>query len=169
MAIKLTTGKIAFRIEFDNGDHDVIYFNPNDPDLGTRLIASKDKIQKKIEEISFDDFELSGNGEPIDAETIADTENLTDEQFSILAKNAEKIAGIINNTKQIIFDELDTAFDSQISSVVFKHCSPFAIVNGRYFIMEFIDAIIPEIKKHIEKSNADAEKRMGKHLRKYVK
>ena len=47
VAIKLNTGKVAFLIEFDNGDNQNIYFNPNDPDLATRLIASKDKIQKK--------------------------------------------------------------------------------------------------------------------------
>ena len=50
MAMKLSTGKVAFLIEFDNEDRDCIYFNPNDPDLATRLIDSKDKIQKRIEE-----------------------------------------------------------------------------------------------------------------------
>ena len=33
MAMKLSTGKVAFPIEFDNGAKETIYFNPNDPDL----------------------------------------------------------------------------------------------------------------------------------------
>ena len=50
-------------------------------------------------------------------------------------------------------------------------CLPllFAIVGGNYFIMNFLEAITPEIKKHIDKSNAEAEKKMGKHLNKYIK
>ena len=35
--MKLNTGKQAFPIEFDNGDVQNIYFNPNDPDLAIRM------------------------------------------------------------------------------------------------------------------------------------
>jgi hypothetical protein len=35
--MKLSTGKVAFPIEFDNGDKQTIYFNPNDPDLMIRM------------------------------------------------------------------------------------------------------------------------------------
>ena len=44
MAMKLSTGKIAFPIEFDNGDKDCIYFNPNDPNLSIRLKDFQDKL-----------------------------------------------------------------------------------------------------------------------------
>ena len=37
MAMKLSTGKVAFPIEFDNGAKETIYFNPNDPDLFVRF------------------------------------------------------------------------------------------------------------------------------------
>ena len=89
--------------------------------------------------------------------------------MSALVENAEKVGKIVNDTKAIVCEELNAAFDSDISSVVFKHCSPFAIVGGNYFIMNFLEAITPEIKKHIDKSNAEAEKKMGKHLNKYMK
>ena len=62
MAMKLHTGKVAFPIEFDNGDKDCIYFNPNDPDLAARLIASRDKIQSRIDTMEFEDFEISNSG-----------------------------------------------------------------------------------------------------------
>ena len=167
--MKLSTGKIAFPIEFDNGDKDCIYFNPNDPDLATRLIASKDKIQKRIEEMNFEEIEMSSEGEAVEIDKIKNIGDLSEEQMNALIKNAESVAKIVSSTKQIVCEELNTAFDSDISSVVFKHCSPFAIVGGNYFIMNFLEAITPEIKKHIDKSNAEAEKKMGKHINKYIK
>ena len=90
--MKLSTGKVAFPIEFDNGDKGCIYFNPNDPDLATRLIASKDKIQKRIEEMNFDDFEMSNNGEAVAVDEIKSVNDLSEEQMSALVENAEKVA-----------------------------------------------------------------------------
>ena len=169
MAMKLSTGKVAFPIEFDNGDKDCIYFNPNDPDLATRLIAAKDKISARIESMKFEDFELSNTGEAIEIENIKDFMSLTEEQSQSIIERAEKTTKVVEDTKKIIFEELNLAFGSDVSSVVFKHCSPFAVVNGEYFIMQFLMAITPEIQKNINKSNAEVEKKMAKHLNKYVK
>ncbi len=169
MAMKLSTGKIAFPIEFDNGDKQNIYFNPNDPDLATRLMAAKDKISARMESMSFEDFELTNAGEVVEIENLDDFMNLTEEQTKAITERAEKTAKIVTDTKNIIFEELNCAFDSDVSSVVFKHCSPFAVVNGEYFIMQFLTAITPEIQKNINKSNAEVEKKMAKHLNKYSK
>ena len=95
--------------------------------------------------------------------------NLTDEQMENLIKKGEKVSELFDKTKQIIYEELNKAFDSDVSSVVFKYCSPFAIVDGSYFILNFLEAITPEIKRYIEKANKDAEKKMQKHIGKYVK
>lgn len=169
MAIKLSTGKIAFPIEFDNGDKDCIYFNPNDPNLATRLIESKDKIQKRLEKMKFEDFEMTNSGEAVKIDEIESINDLSEEQRTILVENAEKIAKIVNDTKDIVCEELNVAFGSDISSVVFKYCSPFAVVGGNYFVMNFLEAITPEIQKYINKSNAETEKKLGKHINKYMK
>lgn len=143
--MKLSTGKVAFPIEFDNGDKAVIYFNPNDPDLMIRIKGLSESIEQKIE--NLDNIELDEDGKPKYASDI--------EKF-------EKLQNIFK-------EELDRAFGGSISAVVFKHLSPFAIVNGEYFVEQFIQAIIPEIEKHIKKANADVEKRMAKHIGKYKK
>lgn len=172
MAMKLSTGKIAFPIEFDNGDKDCIYFNPNDPDLAMRLKSAKDKISARVENMGFEDFELSNSGEPADIVDIIDLDdfmNRTEEEKKIIAEEAEKTAKVVEETRKIICEELNSAFGSDVSSVVFKHCSPFAVVNGEYFIMQFLSAIAPEIQKKIHKSNAEVEKKMAKHLNKYAK
>lgn len=141
--MKLSTGKVAFPIEFDNGDKDCIYFNPNDPDFAVRLCEYKDRIFKELSKIENIDLNTSGNP----------ANDLKIEEFK--------------KVKNIICRELDRAFDANISEVVFKHCSPFAIVGGDYYIVNFIEAIMPEVEKHIKKSKAEIEKKMKKHLEKY--
>ncbi len=143
--MKLSTGKIAFPIEFDTGDKDVIYFNPNDPNLYVRLNNLKDRVNEKLKNVK--DFELNNEGKP---------ENPSDiEAFEIFQK--------------VIYDELDRAFDGNISNIIFKHCSPFAIINGEYFILQFVNEAKKEIEKEIEKSNKDFQKKMSKYLEKYKK
>lgn len=141
--MKLSTGKVAFPIEFDNGDKQNIYFNPNDPDLMIRMKNLDKKVQEKIE--GLEDVELTEEGKPTQISQIETFEKM----------------------QNILKEELDYAFGGSVSEVVFKHCSPFAIVGGEYFVVQFIQAITPEIEKHIKKANADVEKRMAKHLNKY--
>ena len=143
--MKLNTGKLAFSIEFDNGDVQNIYFNPNDPDLAIRMKDFQGKVESRTKDI--EDLQLKKDGTPEDASAI--------ERF--------------REIRNIICEELDTAFNGEISAVVFKHCSPFAIVNGDYFIMQFIEGIKPEIEKHIKKANASVEKKMQKHIANYIK
>jgi hypothetical protein len=141
--MKLSTGKIAFPIEFDNGDKQNIYFNPNDPDLSIRMRDFEKKVNARISEI--DDVKLKADGTPEDIKLI--------EQF--------------RQIRDIVCEELDVAFGSPISAIVFKHCSPFAIVDGNYFILLFLEAIKPEIEKTLKKSKVEAEKKLEKHIAKY--
>lgn len=143
--MKLSTGKIAFPIEFDNGDKENIYFNPNDPQLFVRFSEFEKRVEEKIKGV--EDFNLSEDGTPRSADLV--------DKFREMNK--------------VICEELDVAFGSNISDVVFKYCSPFAIIGGEYFLIQFIQAIRPEIAKHNKKANAEAQKKMAKHIDKYVK
>lgn len=141
MAMKLSTGKVAFPIEFDNGDKDCIYFNPNDPDLMLRMKNFDKKVEDKINE--FDNIELNEYGTP--------TQDSQIEMF-------EKMQNVLK-------DELDVAFGGEVSAVVFKHCSPFAFIGDEYFVVQFLNAILPEIEKHIIKGND----KINKYIEKYSK
>ena len=143
--MKLNTGKIAFPIEFDNGDVQNIYFNPNDPDLAIRMKDFQSRVEERTKDLK--DLKLDNTGNPEDAEAI--------ERF--------------REIRNIICEEMDAAFNGEISAVVFKHCSPFAIVDGDFFIMQFIEAIKPEIEKHIKTSGARIEEKMQKHVAHYIK
>lgn len=143
--MKLSTGKVAFPIEFDNGDKQTIYFNPNDPDLMIRMKNLDEKVQEKVK--GLEDVELNEEGKPTQISKIDAFEKM----------------------QNILKEELDFAFGGSVSEIVFKHCSPFAIVGGKYFVVQFIEAITPEIEKHIKKANADVEKKLAKHIDKYKK
>ena len=112
--MKLSTGKVAFPIEFDNGAKTAIYFNPNDPDLMIRMKNFEGRVFERIKD--FEDVELTNEGTPAD---ISEIETFEDMQ-------------------NILKEELDIAFGGSVSSEVFKYCSPFAIVGGQYFIIQFI-------------------------------
>ena len=145
MAMKLSTGKVAFPIEFDNGAKETIYINPNDPDLFVRFSNFEKRVEDKLKDI--DDFELSADGTP----------------------NNEELIGKFESINKVICEELDIAFASNVSSIVFKYCSPFAIVGGEYFLIQFVQAIRPEIEKHNKKANTELQKKMAKHTAKYSK
>lgn len=139
--MKLSTGKIAFPIEFDNGEVEKIYFNPNDPELAMRMSELHETVSKRMNE--FSEIETDTEGNPVKK---TDIEQL-------------------RQMKNILCEELNKAFGSDVSSVVFKYCSPFAIVDGEYFVIQFEKTIAPEIKKIVEKSH----EKMLKHIGKYAK
>lgn len=141
--MKLSTGRVAITIDFDNGDKDAIYFNPSDPELLLRMQKFEGKAKERIK--AFEDVELTNEGTPADITQI--------EAF-------EKMQNILK-------EELDWVFDSPISKVVFKHCSPFAIIDGEFFVIQFVNAIAPEIKRHIEKAKKASNEKMLKHIGKY--
>ena len=145
MAINLSTGKVKIEIVFDGEEKEYIFFNPNDPNLYVRMSEFQENLDNFLKTI--EDVELDESGNPKDVSAL------------------EKYKSFSNK----LFEELDKAFDSPISNIVFKRCSPFAIVEGEYFIMQFVEGIIVEIKKHQEKATKEAEIKMAKHLDKYRK
>lgn len=139
--MKLNTGKKPFKIEFDTGDVETIYFNPNDPDFAHKLTTLMDRVKERTDKL--EDVALDDSGEPINVE-----------QMSLYVE-----------FKKAIYDEIDKTFGSNVSEKVFKHCSAFAVVDGRFFVEQFVECIAPEIEKEISKDR----KAMEKHIKEYVK
>ena len=145
MAISLNTGKVKIEIVFDKDDKDYIYFNPSDPNLYIRMKKFQENLDEYLK--SIEDIELDEAGNP----------------------KSESVLQKYEDFQNKLYEELDNAIGSPVSSVVFKKCSPFAIVDGDYFIMQFAEGIIPEIQKHQEKATKEAEIKMAKHIAKYKK
>ena len=143
--MKLNTGKKAFLVEFDNGDAQTIYFNPNDPDLMIRLKNFESRVSEKINK--FEDVELTQEGKPSQTAQIE----------------------IFEKMQNILKEDLDFAFGGDVSQVVFRHCSPFAIIDGEYFVIQFVKAVAPEIERLIKEENEKMDQKADKYLNKYQK
>lgn len=143
--MKLSTGKVAFPIEFDDGEVREIYFNPTDPNLAVRMKNFKENIGAKLEKYS--DLRITSAGNVEDLSKIEDFENI----------------------QNILKEEIDFAFGGNIYDVVFKDVSPFALIGGEFFFEMFIKAIAPEIEKHIKEAKPKISERFSKHTNKYGK
>lgn len=150
--MKLSTGKVPFEIKFDNGAKEVIYFNPTDPDLASRLAKCYENILSRMSEVNRLGYNIKKDGK-IDAPK----------------KTASEVVELNERIRRIMCEEIDYGFNSDVSSTIFKYCSPFAIINGEYFVTQFLAAIEPEINKKVSEANESLEKKMSKHLKKYPK
>jgi hypothetical protein len=54
--MKLSTGKVAFPIEFDNGDTAVIYFNPADRWIQERIEKFEESVNNRINQINIEKY-----------------------------------------------------------------------------------------------------------------
>ena len=54
MAMKLSTGKVAFPLQFDNGDVENIFINPYDTELQSRIKNFESSIKERLNKIKFD-------------------------------------------------------------------------------------------------------------------
>lgn len=134
--MKLSTGRVAFPIEFDNGDKEVIYFNPNDVELAERVKAMQANLAKKADEI--------------DKAQVADEEK------------ADYLA-MFEELNKAIKEEIDKAFNSEISKAVFKYCSPMSVVDGRFYAELFFEEVAKAMKIEHEKSQKKINKHIGKY------
>ena len=175
--MKLTTGKVAFPIEFDNGDKDVIYFNPNDREFIRRVMDFENSIDKRIKNINIDKYKANlddGVKLDINMDDISSIANMTPEQMDSLRKKIGAVIDADAEYQKAIKEELNEIFQSDVSSVIFKYCEPLDNVvvtdeNGNetseVFIMLFVNAFSEEVKKH----QAKVTPAMQKHMEKYSK
>lgn len=173
--MKLSTGKVAFPIEFDNGDVETIYFNPNDRDFIKRVFNFEKSIDERVKGINLEKYKGKfENGININVDDYSAIENMSAEDIAALRDKAEAIIDIDAEYQKAIKDELNDIFKDDISAKVFKYCQPLDIVvipneNGNetseMFIMLFLRAFEEELKKYQNKVSPA----MQKHLDKYKK
>ena len=175
--MKLSTGKVAFPIEFDNGDKAFISFNPNDRGIQQRIQNFEQSVEKKIKEIDLEKYRSrfeDGKNFEIDLENPEKLLEMSPEELQALQNRLDAVADIEAEYNQAVKDELDIVFDSKVSDVAFRYCQPFDTVivedeNGNekreMYIMHFIHWLMVELKKY----GAENKSAMDKHLAKYKK
>ena len=175
MAMKLSTGKVAFPIEFDNGDKDVIYFNPNDRDFINRANDFEKSINERIKNINLERYKSQFESDvniDIDLTDINAIDKLSKEEVKELQKRMSAVVDLDKEYQKAVKDELDDIFKSNISSVVFKYCEPFDAVIitdekgeevSEMFIIVFLNEFAKALRKHQEKVAPAMQKHIGKY------
>ena len=174
--MKLSTGKVAFPIEFDNGDKAVIYFNHNDRGIQERIKSFEASIENRIKEIDLEKYKsrFEGNIPEIDIDNPEKLLELSDDELKNLQSRLDAVNEIEAEYNKAIKDELDVVFGDKISDVAFRYCQPFDTVviedeNGNekreMYIMHFLHWLMVELKKY----GAENKSAMDKHLAKYSK
>ena len=171
--MKLSTGKTAIKVPFDNGDVGVVYINTTDRTIQERINAFEGRVEEKIKSINLEKYQLDG-------EIKADISDI-DALFEISADDLEKLnkqmsvlTEIDKEYNKVVKEELDEVFKSPVSDVFFKYCQPFDVVviedddgneKREMYIMHLLKWLGYELKKNAEKNNSA----MNKHIGKYVK
>ena len=127
-----------------NGDvNRVIRFNPSDLAIIKRLEEAKNKISESM--AIKDDIELDNEGKPVDS--------------------LENYSKVISHIDNVIKEQINYIFDSDVANVVFGNQSPLANIKGKPLYERFMESVMPEIKKAVEEEAKESRKRVEKYTK----
>lgn len=171
--MKLSTGKTAIKVSFDNGDVGVVYINTTDRTIQERINAFEGRVEEKIKNINLEKYQLDGE---IKAD-ISDIDALFDmsaDDLEKLNKQMSVLTEIDKEYNNVVKEELDEVLKSPVSDVFFKYCQPLDVVvvedddgneKREMYIMHLLKWLGHELMKNAEKNSSA----MNKHIGKYVK
>lgn len=171
--MKLSTGKVRFTMEFDNGDIGEIYFNPNDKGIHDRIKAFGEAVEHRIKSLDIEKHKKKFEGfkgEIFDYEHPEKLFDASPEELLAIYDQAESLNEISQEYNEAVKAELDTVFGTKISDVAFRYCDPFDTVTledgtREMYILHFIHWLMIEMKKYGEENH----KAMNRHAAKYAK
>lgn len=169
MAMKLSTGKVAFPLYFDNGDVEHLMINPHDTRVQERIKGFEGSIRKRMESINLEKYK-DAFAEDIDVQDMSfDTlMNMSEEELEKISKRSDAIAEIDKQLEEEFCKEIDVIFDSDISSKAFKYVPPLAMVENEegepeVYIMQVLRALAVEIQNYSSKTNNATNKYVAKY------
>ena len=177
MAMKLSTGKVAFPIEFDNGDKDCIYFNPTDKAFRDGFMNFENSLSQKVNEIDLDKYKTRYNKnftEEININSFDDILNLSPDQLKKLKERVDVVEEMDSEYQNAIKNEIDDIFKSNVSDIIFKYCQPLDMVeinleDGKTETMVYILHFVKQFAKALEEYGVKNNSAMNKYMEKYSK
>lgn len=174
--MKLSTGKVAFTFEYDNGDSAVVYINPNDKGLQGRIREFEKKVEEKAKKIDFEKLRSKYGDEGIDIaiDNPAQLMNASPAELEKIQKRLDVISEIEKEYDHIVADELDEVFQTKISDVAFRYCAPFDVVvvpndsgetTRELYVVHFLRSFAEEISQYGMENNKAVEKHLSKYSR----
>ena len=169
--MKLSTGKVAFPLQFDNGDIENIFLNPHDTGLQARIRNFENSIKERLQKINLEKHkEAFVDGVDIGNLDFSKLMDMSAEELEKITKQTDAINEIDKELEKEFCAEIDSIFDSDVSSKAFKYVPPLAMVtdeNGEceMYIMLVLKALAVEIQKYGNKMNNAT----NKYTQKYAK
>ena len=169
MAMKLSTGKVAFPLQFDNGDVENIMINPYDKGLQERIKNYENSIKERLQKINIEKHkEAFVDGVDISNLNFEKLLDMSAEELAKITKQTDAIAEIDKEVEKEFCDELDSIFDSDVSSKAFKYVPPLAMVadeNGdcEMYVILVLKALALEIQKYNDKTSGATNKYVAKY------
>jgi len=126
----------------NNDPNRVIRFNPSDFGIIDRINSAYAEIEKST---NIDtDVTLKNDGAAKD--------------------DLEKAAMIVQQVSNTIKGQIDYIFNSPVSDIVFGKQSPLSLVGGMPLYEQFLNVVIPVIKKDVQKEQESSRKRVNKYV-----
>lgn len=132
----------------NNDPNKVIRFNPSDFSILERFNAAQKKIDEAYKNIN-EYIKINNDGSPGD--------------------ELEETAEAISKVNELVREQVDYIFDSNVSSAVFGNQSPLSMVKGVPFFERFISAAQPFIEREIVAEQKASQKRIEKYTKVYHK
>lgn len=133
-----------------NGDDSrVIRFNPADPNILVRADEAQRRISEKQEQLTT--VKLQPDGSPVN--------------------NTEAVREALRGFDEMIREEVNYIFNSDVYDTVFAGQSPLCIVGDeKEFLFEaFLKAAMPIIEEGVDEFNAKGMDRIERYTKEYLK
>ena len=167
--MKLSTGKIAFPLQFDNGDVENIFINPHDTGLQTRIRNFENSIKERLQKINLEKYkEAFVDGVDVSNLDFSKLMDMSADELEKITKQTDALNEIDKELEKEFCAEIDSIFDSDVSSKAFKYVPPLAMVpdeNGEceLYILLVLKALAIEIQKYGNKMNNATNKYVAKY------
>lgn len=142
------------KIKISSSAKEYLLVDENDNELGTiRVDVTDFGFFNRAKEAEKNITEIMKRMEQLQRQHVG-----TEEAFEQLAQYDKEVK-----------EQMNLMFDYDVSSVVFGNKNCLSIGNGETFIARFLKAILPVIKKDIEKEQKKSVQKMSKYTKGYVK
>ena len=170
--MKLSTGKVAFPLQFDNGDVENVFINPHDTGLQERIKNFESSLKARLDEIKLEKHkEAFADNVDFTSLDFDKLMQMSGEELEKITKQTEAIAKLDKEIEKEFCNELDKVFDSDVSSKAFKYVPPLAMVETEegeceMYILLVLKALALEIQKHGNKMSEATNKYTAKYPKK---
>lgn len=137
-------------------------------DLGEEITIQNNygKVIGKVY-IRPDDYNILERAKKVE-ERIEEYIKKAEKQTSEADEEQDELISIISEIDKKIKEEIDYLFDYPVSEEVFGRTHCLSTRNGKYFIENFLDAIMPVIEETVTEEIKSSHQRMDKYLKEYT-